>query len=117
VATPRAVCREQAGYSVRQVSLLPVREDDEDQQYIAWILFASDHRASPLGAPRTNRTWEIRHLPRPIRGVESEGRRESVAGASRNCRFDDAGALAWRQIRASRGMVCPAGLVCERASL
>ena len=74
--------------------MLPVREDDEDQQYIGWILLVSDYRAVPSGASRTNHTWEICHLVRPIPGVESEGRRESVAGAPRKCGFDDAAALA-----------------------
>jgi hypothetical protein len=32
---------------LRRVSLLPVREDDEDQQYIEWILFVSHCRAVP----------------------------------------------------------------------
>ena len=96
--------------------MLPVREDDEDQQYIGWILLASDYRAVPSGASRTNHTWEICHLVRPIPGVESEGRRGSVAGAPRKCGFDDAEALAWRKIHVWRRMVCPACLVCERAS-
>jgi hypothetical protein len=37
----------------------------------------SDQR---VGRARLNRTWDIRHLPRPIRDVGSAGRRESVAG-------------------------------------
>jgi len=30
-----------------QISLLPVREDDEDQRYTEWILFGSNYRAVP----------------------------------------------------------------------
>src|SRR5215475_13006218 len=101
---------------LRRVSLLPVREDDEDQRWIEWILFASDYRAVPLGAPRTKHTWEICHLALPIPGVESEGRRESVAAARRKCGLDDAGALAWQKIHVWHGMVCLAWLVCGRAS-
>ena len=84
---------------MRRVSLLPARGDDEDQQYIELIFLGSDYRAVPSGAFRTNHTWEICHLVRPIPGVESEGRRESVAAAPRKCGFDDAAALAWRKIR------------------
>ena len=84
---------------------------------ISFILFASDYRAVPSGASRTNRTWEICHLVRPIPGVESEGRHESVAGAPHNCGFDDAEALAWRKIRVWRGAACLVCLVCERALL
>ena len=101
---------------VRRVSLLPVREDDEDQQYIEWILFVSHYRAVPSGAPHMNRTWEICHLVRPIPGVESGGRRESVAGAPRKYGFDDAASLARRKIHLWPGMVCAASLVFERAS-
>ena len=96
--------------------MLPAREDDEDRQYIEWILFASDYRAVPSGASRTNHTWEICHLARPIPGVESEGRRESVAGARRKCGFDDAAALAWREILVRRGRADLVGVVCERGS-
>ena len=63
-----------------------------------------------------NRTWEICHLARPIPGVESGDRRESVAGAPRKCGFDDAGVLARWKIQVWRGMVCLACVVCERAS-
>ena len=83
---------------LHRVSVLAVREDDEDQQYIEWILLASDYRAVPSGASRTNHTWQICHLVRPNPGVESEGRRESVAGAPRTCGFDDAAAVAQRKI-------------------
>ena len=99
---------------LRRVSLLPVGEDDADQQYIELIVLASDYRAVPSGASRTNHTWEICHLARPIPGVESEGRRESVAGAPRKCGFDDAAALARRKIRVWRGTVCLVCVVCER---
>ena len=80
---------------LRRVSLLPVREDDEDQQCIEWILLASDYLAVPSAASRTNHTWEICHLVRPIPGVESEGRRESVAGAPRKCGFGATPPLTW----------------------
>ena len=99
-----------------RISLLPVREADEDQQYIERIFPALDYRAVPSGATRKNRTWEICHLARPIRGVESEGRRESVAGAPRKCGFDEARPLAWRKIHVCRRKVCLACLVCERVS-
>jgi hypothetical protein len=101
---------------LRRVSLLPVRGAVEDQQLIERIFPASDYRAIPSGASRKNHTSGICHLARPIRGVESEDRRESVAEALRKCGFDDAAALAWRKIHVWRGMVCLACLVCERAS-
>ena len=107
-----ATAREQQ-LQLRRVSLLPVREDDEDQQYIEW----SDYRAVASGASRTNRTWEIGHLVRPIPGVESEGRGEFVPGAPRKCGFDDGAALAWRKIRVWGGMACLFCVVCERAWL
>jgi hypothetical protein len=62
-----------------------------------------------------NRTREICHLARPIPGVGSGDRRESVAGARRKYGFDDAAALAWRKIHLWPGMVCAAWLVGERA--
>jgi hypothetical protein len=80
--------------------------------------FSSDYLAVPSGASRTNHTWEICHLVRPIPGVESEGRRESVAGAPGKCGFDDAAELAWRKIHVWRAMsrlVCV--VVCGRAWL
>ena len=97
--------------------MLPVSEEGEDQQWIEWILFVSDYRAVPSGAPRTNHTWEICHLALPNQGVESEGRRESVAGAPRKCGLVGARVLAWRKIHVRRGMICLACLVCERASI
>jgi hypothetical protein len=101
---------------LRRVSLLPVRGVDEDQQQTVWIFFAADYRVFSRGGPHKNHTWEICHLARPIPGVESAGRRESVAGAPRKCGFVYAGALAWRKIHVWREMVCLACLVCERAS-
>ena len=102
---------------LHRVSVLAVREDDEDQQYIERIFLGSDYRAVPSGASRTNHTWEICHLARPIPGVESEDRRESVAGAPRKCGFDDAAALAWRKIHVWRGTACLVCVVRQRASL
>src|SRR5215468_8493202 len=100
---------------LRWVSALPVREDDEDQQWTA-VLFASDQRAIPRGAPRRNHTWEICHLAGSIRDVGPGGRRESVSGAPRRCGFDQARPLAWRQIHGWRGMVWPAWCFGERVS-
>ena len=40
-----------------------------------------------------NRTWELCHLARPIPGVESGGRRQSVAEAPCKRGFDDAGGV------------------------
>jgi hypothetical protein len=64
----------------------------------ALFSFASGYRAIPSGAPRTNHTWEICHSDRPIPGVASEGRHESVAGALCKYGFDDAEELGWREI-------------------
>jgi hypothetical protein len=98
-----------------QINVLPVLEDGEDPQWIEWILFASDYRAVPSGAPRTNHTWEICHLALPNPGVESEGRRESVAGAPRRYGSDDPRPLAWRIVRGWHWMVRLTCIVCERA--
>jgi hypothetical protein len=38
---------QQQRLQLHPVSVLPVREDDEDQQWTGWILFASDYRAVP----------------------------------------------------------------------
>ena len=40
----------------------------------------------PSGALRSRHKLGIRHLARPIRGVESAGRRESFAEVRRRCR-------------------------------
>lgn len=103
--------------AARRLTLLPVREDDEDQRCSERIFFAAHYRVVPSGASRTNRTWEICHLARSIPGVESEDRRESVAGAPRKCGFDDdAAGLASRKIAVWRGMICLVRVVCELAS-
>src|SRR6188472_2609323 len=73
----------------------PVQVRDEYQRQTRWIRFAIMYRAVPRGAPRKNHLWGTRHSVEPIRGVESAGRGESVAGVRRRCDFGEARALAW----------------------
>src|SRR5512140_2825403 len=96
----RYACRYRQLASTERVSLLPVREDDEDQQWTDWILFASDYRALSRVAPRKNHTWVICHLAGPIRDVGPEDRRESFAGARRRYGFDEARPLPCPKIQA-----------------
>ena len=96
-------------------SVLPVREDDEDQQWTLWMPFASGSRAVASGVPRKNRTSGIYHLPELNPDVGRAGRRESVAGARCRCGFDDAWPWGWRNIRGWQWMLCPIWVVCERA--